>query len=311
MTHLYLGVGHGVQPNGVFDPGAVAPAPDNTHEYDLNFPVTNSAHMALARSGVNHYTETDAGRGHDVDYRGAVDAINAGGYDLAVEIHFDTNAASEGEFGIYASEEGKRLADLITARAGSVGITTKPNYKDVRGLYFIEGTNCPAVIIECGPTKSYDAEGLRLVGEIIAAGICDWYAVPYTPQSAAQPVGPSHDTLPQTDLAVAVALTGQGKARWVALSDGGVFAFDGAPFYGSMGSHPMNAPVVDIIGVGSDGYYLIGADGGVFAFGVVPAHPAYAGLFAEYAAGQRKIVGASLAAGGLHLVSNHAEDYGL
>src|SRR4051794_17038353 len=115
---LYLGVGHGLQPNGVLDPGATNPD-DQTKEYDLNFAVTTSAHLALARSGVPHVTETSAGAGHDPDYRGAVDAVNAGGYDLAVEIHFDSYNAPDREFGIYVSDAGKRLADLITSRMGS------------------------------------------------------------------------------------------------------------------------------------------------------------------------------------------------
>ena len=52
----------------------------------------------------------------------------------------------------------------------------------------------------------------------------------------------------------------------LAAADGGVFAF-GAPFDGSMGGHPLNAPIV---GTATDsatgGYWLVAADGGVFSF---------------------------------------------
>ena len=33
---------------------------------------------------------------------------------------------------------------------------------------------------------------------------------------------------------------------WEVASDGGIFAFGGAPFYGSMGGKPLNQPIVGI-----------------------------------------------------------------
>ncbi len=54
----------------------------------------------------------------------------------------------------------------------------------------------------------------------------------------------------------------------LAAADGGVFAFCGAPFYGSMGAHPLNQPVVGIAATPDGmGYWLVASDGGVFAFG--------------------------------------------
>jgi hypothetical protein len=35
--------------------------------------------------------------------------------------------------------------------------------------------------------------------------------------------------------------------RFVA-TDGGIFSYGNAPFYGSMGGHPLNRPVVDMTG---------------------------------------------------------------
>ena len=67
---------------------------------------------------------------------------------------------------------------------------------------------------------------------------------------------------------VALAPTHDGKGYWIVDSDGGVFGFGDATFYGSMGGTHLNAPVVGIA-VTSDGngYWLAGADGGVFSFG--------------------------------------------
>jgi hypothetical protein len=74
---------------------------------------------------------------------------------------------------------------------------------------------------------------------------------------------------------------------YLADENGGVYAFGGAPFDGSLGGIRLAAPIVamvatepDICPVGTPhfmlgcptggGYYLVGADGGVFAFGDAP-----------------------------------------
>jgi hypothetical protein len=47
-----------------------------------------------------------------------------------------------------------------------------------------------------------------------------------------------------------------------------VFSFGDAPFYGSMGGTPLNAPVVGIAATpDGKGYWLAAWDGGVFSFG--------------------------------------------
>jgi len=57
---------------------------------------------------------------------------------------------------------------------------------------------------------------------------------------------------------------------WLVARDGGVFALLGAPFDGSMGGQPLNAPIVSLASNGDDGYWLVASDGGVFAFGSAP-----------------------------------------
>ena len=55
---------------------------------------------------------------------------------------------------------------------------------------------------------------------------------------------------------------------WTVASDGGVFTFGQAQFYGSMGGKHLNEPVVGMApSVGGQGYWLVASDGGIFSFG--------------------------------------------
>jgi hypothetical protein len=64
------------------------------------------------------------------------------------------------------------------------------------------------------------------------------------------------------------AATKQVSAYWLVASDGGVFAFGGAGFYGSTGAIHLNRPVVGMAGTKtSQGYWLVASDGGIFSFG--------------------------------------------
>ena len=75
---------------------------------------------------------------------------------------------------------------------------------------------------------------------------------------------------------------------WLVGSDGGIFTFGTAQFYGSTGSLQLQRPVVGIVPTKDDGgYWLDASDGGVFSFGdtqfygSIPGlgvHPAGSGL---------------------------------
>ncbi len=59
-----------------------------------------------------------------------------------------------------------------------------------------------------------------------------------------------------------------GTAYWLGGSDGGIFNFGGAAFYGSMGGKPLNKPVVGIAPtLNGGGYWEVASDGGIFNFG--------------------------------------------
>ena len=67
---------------------------------------------------------------------------------------------------------------------------------------------------------------------------------------------------------VGMAQTADGAGYWMVASDGGIFAFGDATFYGSMGGTPLNKPIVGMAATpDGHGYWLVASDGGIFAFG--------------------------------------------
>ncbi len=58
------------------------------------------------------------------------------------------------------------------------------------------------------------------------------------------------------------------SSYWMDASDGGIFSFGSAGFYGSTGGMPLNRPVVGIAPTASKkGYWLVASDGGIFSYG--------------------------------------------
>ena len=76
-------------------------------------------------------------------------------------------------------------------------------------------------------------------------------------------------------------VVGVGSAQFgvlLAAADGGVFAFCGAPFYGSMGGKPLDRPIVGIAATpDGGGYWLAASDGGVFALVMHPSKVPWVG----------------------------------
>ena len=65
-----------------------------------------------------------------------------------------------------------------------------------------------------------------------------------------------------------MAVTPDGKGYWLVASDGGIFSYGDAQFYGSTGNLVLNKPVVAMAATAAgNGYWLAAADGGIFSFG--------------------------------------------
>jgi hypothetical protein len=59
-----------------------------------------------------------------------------------------------------------------------------------------------------------------------------------------------------------------GSGYWLVGSDGGIFSFGAAQFYGSTGALKLQRPAVGITPTSNDGgYWLVASDGGIFSFG--------------------------------------------
>ena len=59
-----------------------------------------------------------------------------------------------------------------------------------------------------------------------------------------------------------------GGGYWLVASDGGVFTYGDAQFYGSTGSMTLNKPIVGMASTpDGKGYWLVASDGGIFSYG--------------------------------------------
>jgi hypothetical protein len=67
---------------------------------------------------------------------------------------------------------------------------------------------------------------------------------------------------------VGSAVTPDGGGYWLVASDGGIFSFGDAAFYGSTGNIALNRPIVAMASTSDGGgYWLVSSDGGIFSFG--------------------------------------------
>ena len=89
------------------------------------------------------------------------------------------------------------------------------------------------------------------------------------PSNAVTPVAASPPPAAAPSAAPSPSLTPQDEhGYWLVGSDGGIFTFGNAQFYGSTGNIHLQRPVVSITPTANDGgYWLVASDGGIFSFG--------------------------------------------
>jgi len=155
-------------------------------------------------------------------------------------------------------------------------------------------TNGAQHVVACATTP--DGNGIWLVtnfGRVYAEGtatnygdmrsnygICDISGIAVLPYTSVPTSGQKCSTRGLNAPIVGITSTPNGNGYWLVGADGGVFNFGSAKFLGSTysygitglsGSHPLSAPVTGMLSTpNGNGYWLVGADGGVFNFGSAP-----------------------------------------
>jgi N-acetylmuramoyl-L-alanine amidase/Mannosyl-glycoprotein endo-beta-N-acetylglucosaminidase len=187
---VFLAVGHGVEPNGVFDPGAIGT--DGRQEHAEAFQVCTYALAAMRRSGLTVVSETAQGASHDPDYRGSAKRANELLPRVAIEVHFDSSQGVDGFSGLYFSADGQALAGHIGAAFKARGL---PRAADVRRpeLFFLNSTQMPALIPEIRRVHDWPDAQNRAQGEALAEGTCAFLGHAFQP-----PAGPESTPHAQT-----------------------------------------------------------------------------------------------------------------
>ena len=92
------------------------------------------------------------------------------------------------------------------------------------------------------------------------------------PRGGAPDLGsPASSNIHPSQPILGMASTPDGRGYWLVASDGGIFTFGDAPFYGSTGSIRLNQPVMGMASTPDGrGYWLVASDGGIFAYGDAP-----------------------------------------
>jgi hypothetical protein len=156
----------------------------------------------------------------------------------------------------------------VTVDAGSVTITVSGGQGfGASSPSFSQTNDAPTGIgvngtVTCGAVTSGSAitPSLPVGSYTLAAGSCSGIsligtnAADYVATYAGAPNG--------------FVVASPGHGYWLVGSDGGIFSFGSAQFYGSTGNIKLNKPVVGITPTANlQGYWLVASDGGIFSFG--------------------------------------------
>jgi hypothetical protein len=137
-------------------------------------------------------------------------------------------------------------------------------YNQSIGLWLAEYNNQPGVTSR--PCLIHQYTGTGTIPGLSGQFDLNYFAGSEQQFDATFAVPPSPIPIPAAKVSSMVC-DRPGGGIYTARPDGTVDAF-GAPFFGSMSGHPLNGPIVGICATASgQGYWLVGADGGIFAFG--------------------------------------------
>ena len=166
--------------------------------------------------------------------------------------------------------DGNGTQDVAIGFSGGLnllrGSDGQPLYTGVEAGGIVENS---AAVADFGPGLGWRLAVLVSSGPN-SPGYLDLSSLPVTP--ASQPAWPQWRWGPD-HLGVGVSpppapLCPSGPGYWLDASDGGIFSFGDARFFGSTGNIHLNQPIVGMAATqDGGGYWLVAADGGIFSFG--------------------------------------------
>jgi VCBS repeat-containing protein len=137
----------------------------------------------------------------------------------------------------------------VNGQGGNDSIVLGPgSFAGVRGITINGGGGSDSLVVQAGNRPAF------LRGNTLT--VAGWPPITLS----------GIDTVTINSTATPNAISSDGY--WLFASDGGVFTFGNAKFYGSTGGLALHAPVIQMVRTPtSRGYWLLASDGGVFSFG--------------------------------------------
>ncbi|HSZ35482.1 MAG TPA: hypothetical protein VK773_00205, partial [Acidimicrobiales bacterium] len=191
--------------------------------------------------------------------------------------------------GLYADTNSQTWGFIVTVANGSMTVEAAPQPANAQpesnqsALLF--DVSCPSSTF-CLATGSYRGASAATAGDIVSLSGTTWSSIEAPVPSNAVVNGTQYSLARTVACFSSTACTVAGyyqsggntqgfldsftalQGYWLAASDGGVFNYGNAQFYGSAGGMHLNAPVVGMAATpDAGGYWLVGSDGGIFNYG--------------------------------------------
>ena len=280
LANIAAGSSITITANGVVNPGlgnysvSVSTSTDTTPTSSA--PFTIGAPTQLVATGGNNQSVT-AGTGYPTHLGASLknSAVPPVAVDQpGIPVVFTVNAGSNGASASFGGPTS------VTVNTGVTGVATAPalTANGTAGSFTVTATTSglPAAIFyessTPAPVTSPSAShGYWLVGG--DGGIFTFGSATFEGSTG---------SLKLTRPVVGITPTSDRQGYWLDASDGGIFAFGDAPFEGSIpglgilpvgypnptGARELAAPIVGMVPSSTGhGYFMVGSDGGVFAFG--------------------------------------------
>ncbi len=158
------------------------------------------------------------------------------------------------------------LGGSVRARVATVGVLGLLAFSAAIVAPTVDPAAAATAPVAVATVSSAAAPGLTAPPDSTAAAVSSpTEAATITSRTTLQASGVDPDSVTgdQQD-----AITPDGQGYWLVASDGGIFTFGDAGYFGSTGGMRLNQPIVGMAAAPDGrGYWLVASDGGIFTFG--------------------------------------------